>query len=155
MRTDPTALILNARRFLGSPYVWQGKGKSLWSPRGLILHAWVGQVFDCSGLVTCAAKLAGGPDFRATHAAQTMFDEFPVAGDFEAPGVLRFYGTSRTNVTHVAICTGHDAQGRVLVIEAAGGDQTTTSPMVAQQRGAKVREGHEMRRDFLGGRVMP
>ena len=148
-------LIENARRFLGCPYVWKGKGKSLWTPRGLELHPWVGQVFDCSGLVACAIKLSGGPDVRATHSAQTMFDNFEVTGDVDAPGTLRFYGSSRLQVSHVAICTGRDSQGRVTVIEAAGGDSTTTTPLIASQRAAKVREGLELRRDYLGARVLP
>lgn len=150
-----SALIDAARKHLGAPYVWRGKGKSLWTPRGLELHPWVGQVFDCSGLVTVALKAAGGPDLRATHSAQTMFDQFPIADDFEAAGVLRFYGKSRSQVTHVAICTGRNDRGQVTVIEAAGGDETTVTPLVASWRGAKVREGAELRRDFLGSRRLP
>ena len=147
-------LIREARRFLGCPYVWQGKGKSLWTPRGLVLHAWVGQVFDCSGLVACALKLAGGPDVRATHSAQTMFDAFPTAVEGELPGTLRFYGKDRQHVTHVAIGTG-TRDGYAWVIEAAGGDHTTTSPVIAANRRACVREGRELRSDYLGSRVAP
>ena len=147
-------LIENARRFLGCPYVWKGKGKSLWTPRGLELHPWVGQVFDCSGLVACAIKLSGGPDVRATHSAQTMFDQFEVTAGHE-PGTLRFYGSSRLQVSHVAICTGRDSSGRITVIEAAGGDSRTTTPLIAVQHGARVREGLEVRRDFLGSRLAP
>jgi murein DD-endopeptidase len=151
---SPADLIANARRFLGCPYVWQGKGKSLWTPRGLELHPWVGQVFDCSGLVTCALKLAGGPDLRATHNAQTMFDTFAAAADESVPGTLRFYGTSRRTISHVAILT-EMREGFAWVIEAAGGDHTTTSPLIAANRKACVREGRQLRLDYVGSRVAP
>lgn len=148
-------IIPHATRHVGAPYVWRGKGRSLWTPRSLVPHPWAGYVFDCSGLVTTAIKAAGGPDLRATHSAQTMFDQFPIADEFDGAGVLRFYGPSRLHVSHVAICLGRNERGQVLVVEAAGGDETTTTPLSAQQRGAKVRQGVELRRDFLGSRSVP
>ncbi len=143
-------MIAAALGFLGAPYVWKGKGWFLWSPTRFIPHAFGSPVFDCSGLVTVALREAGGPDFTGTHNAQAMFDQFPAAPDPTARGVLRFYGTSPRNVTHVAICMG-PVGGKVEVLEAAGGDSRTTSP----KPGACVRVGPELRRDYLGSRVLP
>jgi len=146
----PGLLIVVALSFLGAPYVWKGKGWKLWSPTGLIAHSFGRQVFDCSGLVTTSLLRAGGPDLIATHSAQTMFDQFAEAPDPTARGVLRFYGDRQTRVTHVAICMG-PVNGKVEVLEAAGGDSRTDCP----KPGACVRVGPELRRDYLGSRVLP
>lgn len=145
------AVIAWARSQLGAPYVYRGKGALLWTPRGLEPHRFDGYlVYDCSGLVTCAVRAAGGPDWRASHAAQTMHDELRHAPDPWAPGVLRLYGTGPANVSHVAIVVG---PGEVL--EAAGGDRTTTSPHLAARRSAQVRVGPERRVDFVAARLLP
>ena len=151
-------VIAAALGYLGAPYVWKGKGWFLWSPTRFVPHAFGSPVFDCSGLVTVALREAGGPDLTGTHNAQAMFDQFPVASDPAARGVLRFYGqrvmgskpTTVPHVTHVAICMG-PVGGKVEVLEAAGGDSRTTSP----KPGACVRVGPELRRDYLGSRVLP
>ena len=96
---DVATFIAAAQRHMGRPYVWRGKGAYLWTPRGLEPHDFTEPVFDCSGLVTEALLTAGGPDLRATHNAQVMFSTFRVAPDFEARGVLRFYGSSPATVS--------------------------------------------------------
>lgn len=139
------ALVRAARRYLGAPYIWKGKGDVLWSMRGMVPHAFGVPVFDCSGFVGQVAMECGAPDRRGTHSAQTYFDELPVAADPTAPGVLRLYGSSDRHITHVAICVGGAA-----VIEAAGGDSRTTAPTP----NACVREGPERRSDFRGARTL-
>jgi cell wall-associated NlpC family hydrolase len=144
-------VIKYALGYLGAPYVWKGKGLELWDVAGPKSHHWGFPVFDCSGFVTTAYREAGGKDLRFTHAAQTMFDEFPHrsadASDF---GLLKLYGASPANVTHVGLSLGNG-----LVLEAAGGDATTTSPSLAKARGACVRVVFDTRRDFLGWRAWP
>jgi hypothetical protein len=83
-----------------------------------------------------------------------MFDAVPATTQEHVPGTLRVYGKDRQHVTHVAILT-ELRQGFAWVIEAAGGDETTTTPVIAQQRRACVREGRELRLDYLGSRVAP
>lgn len=147
-------ILAAARRYVGCPYVWGGKGRELWSPQGIARHAWVGHVFDCSGLIGQVARDVGLKDRRATHSAQTWFNELPAADDPNARGVLRFYGRGPEDVTHVALCAG-SAGGQVLVIEAAGGNSRTTSPLIAVTIGARVRAGPERRIDFVGARAFP
>lgn len=146
-------MIAAALHYLGAPYVWKGKGDVLWTPAGLTRHAFGRPVFDCSGLVTVALFESGGKDYRATHNAGAMFFGWPIAADPEARGVLRFYGTGKgfaAHVSHVAISMGR-VNGVLEVLEAAGGDQLTTCP----KPGACVRVGPELRRDYLGSRVIP
>lgn len=142
-------MIAAALQYLGAPYVWKGKGDVLWTPAGLARHAFGRPVFDCSGLVTVAIHESGGPDYRATQNAGTMFAAWPIAPDPEARGVLRFYGHTG-HVSHVAISMGR-TNGVLEVLEAAGGDETTACP----KAGACVRVGPELRRDFVGARVLP
>lgn len=144
------AMIAIALSFVGAPYVWKGKGDVVWTPKGLTAHTFGGLVFDCSGLVTVSLKRAGGKDYRATHNAQAMFDQWSPAPDPTAAGVVRLYGSSAKHVTHVAISLGV-VNGKQWVVEAAGGDQTTLCP----KAGACVRQGPERRRDFLGARQVP
>lgn len=144
-------VIKHALTYAGAPYVWCGKGLELWDPAGPKTHHWGFEVFDCSGFVTTAYLEAGGKDLRFTHAAQTMFDEFPHrsadAGEF---GLLKFYGASMKAVTHVGFSLGNG-----LVLEAAGGDATTRTPADAKARGARVRVVFDGRHDFLGWRCWP
>ena len=134
---------------MGAPYVWRGKGLELWDAAGAKSHHWGEPVFDCSGLVTTAIHEAGGPDWRLTHSAQTLFDALARAETPRTPrgtfGELKFYGASPKSVTHVAIDLGHG-----LVLEAAGGDATTTTPAIARARGARVRVVFDGRHDCVG-----
>lgn len=138
-----------AQRKVGAPYVWRGKGLQVWTPAGLARHDWAEEVFDCSGLVTCAVHACGGPDWRATHSAQTLFDVLAPALPW-AVGALRLYGKSPRQVTHVALVLGQGS-----IVEAAGGDARTTTPALARARGAAVRVGPERRSDFVGARQLP
>lgn len=134
----------------GSCYTWRGKGSYLWTPAGLSLHGFGEQVFDCSGLVAEGIRLAGGPDLRAIWSAETFRQKCPAAADPWGFGVLRLYG-AHDKATHIGISLGNG-----LVLEAAGGDQTTTSPIEARKRSlARVRVNFDGRRDFMSAVVMP
>ncbi|WP_233597304.1 MULTISPECIES: NlpC/P60 family protein [unclassified Corallococcus] len=69
-----------------SPYRWGAKGQRVPAdgPR----------LFDCSGLVTWALNQVGGPDWRATHNTDRLWDICaPVATEAELlPGDLVLYG---------------------------------------------------------------
>lgn len=134
----------------GRHYVWMGKGALCWTPQGLRPHKWTGlEVYDCSGLVTSALHAAGGPDWRATHSAQTLWDALQPTERGEL-GALHLYGRGPAAVTHVALSLGNG-----LVVEAAGGDSRTLSPADATRAKASVRVGWERRSDFLGARSLP
>lgn len=144
-------VIKHGLAYVGAPYVYRGKGLELWDPSGPKTHHWGVDVFDCSGLVTTAYRDAGGKDLRFTHAAQTMFDEFPHrSADALEFGLLKFYGASVKAVTHVCFSLGNG-----LVLEAAGGDATTRTPADAKARGARVRVVFDGRHDLVGWRALP
>jgi cell wall-associated NlpC family hydrolase len=139
-----------ALRCQGSPYLWGGKGLVQWTPQGLRPHGLGLPVYDCSGLVTCALNDAGGPDWRGTHTARLLWEALPLCDNANSVGCLRFYGASRASVTHVSIALGGD-----LVLEAGGGDRSTTSLEIARRQGARVRVVFDGRRDLLGARLLP
>lgn len=141
---------------IGSHYIWGGKDKLIFTPAGLVPHKFTElndvtqalSIFDCSGLVTsCLFEASKGKlDFRGSHGARQILDSFPVAGAGEEDGTLRLYPG------HVAISIG---RGRI--VEAAGGDESTTSIQAAINRDAKVRVGRDLRAPgtLLGLRRIP
>lgn len=154
--TTEEAFVDCALKYIGCHYIWEGKGNKIWTfKQGLVDHKFCEltdntkllNVFDCSGLVThCLMMVTQGRiDLRGSHSAHTIFDTFPVAVD-EKDGVLRLYSG------HVAISLGN---GRV--VEAAGGDETTTSIQAAIDRRAQVRAGKDLRpsSQLLGLRRIP
>lgn len=93
--------------------------------------------FDCSGL--CEWLLMSlGIDPPGVANAQALHDYFVKPENhhatFESVGALIFYGKSLTQISHVSMMI-NDYQ----VIEAGGGDSTTTSIEEAKRRGACVR----------------
>lgn len=142
----------------GAPYVWKGKGMHLWDrDKGHIAHAFGRDVFDCAGLVTTALQRSGGPDWRYTHNAQTLFDLSIPAVLRSRPLHLLFYGPHEKAVDHVAVIIGcaacHDPP-KYLKIEAAGGGRQTLVPQVPLGV-ARVMVRRENRTDFLGERMLP
>lgn len=146
-----------ALKYIGCHYIWEGKGQKIWTMKqGLITHKFTElndntqllNVFDCSGLVThCLWMVTHGLlDLRGTHSAHTIFMTFPLAGDGEEDGTVRCYSG------HVAI-----SLGRNRVVEAAGGDEMTTSVQAAMSRNAQVRAGVDLRQPYqiLGLRRIP
>jgi cell wall-associated NlpC family hydrolase len=134
---------------LGKPYIWGANGELTWAmprPVPTLTHG-VLEAYDCAGLVKDSVFDAMGPDVRWTWNAQQMWELLP-APTLGEPFVLRLYG-HLPHVSHVAIDLGNG-----LVLEASGGDQTTTTYTEAARRGAKVRVGFEQRGDFLGKRSL-
>lgn len=76
-----------AHRYIGTPYVWGGS-----EPGG----------FDCSGLVQYVYGRAG---IHLPRVAQEQYNATRRTNIF-TPGVLVFFGTSPTNITHVGIYAG-------------------------------------------------
>lgn len=84
-------LVLTAKRFLGSPYVWGGK-----SPKG----------FDCSGFVQTVFHAAGIALPRDAHQQYDSLKSASISLENSALGDLHFFGTE-DSITHVAMSTGY------------------------------------------------
>ena len=148
------AFVDRALLYCGAPYIWQGKGQHVWTPKGLKVHGFTTiedstkliNVFDCSGLVTCCLNEELRIDLRGTHSAKTILDTFPECDKDFGDGCLILYPG------HVAIDLGRNR-----VVDAHAGDSSTTSLLAAQSRGAKV-EAHRSLRSassVLGYRKIP
>lgn len=136
---------LYAARDKHSPYVWTGKGDMLWTIDGLVQSPFTQDVFDCSGLITTALHRAGGPDLRGSYGSRQMFEQFDHVGSSDTKDLrLRFYPG------HVSFFHAKRWNGRIEVIEAAGGGKATVTPTP----GAMVRQGLEARKDFMGERSL-
>lgn len=151
---------------VGAPYIWQGKGGYQWSPTGPV--AWPLTAFDCSGLFGYGVAGAGLKDRRMLNSAQTWMDELepyqagiPLDVAVQARPVVTFYGKGATmgnvitpaHATHIALAVS--LYGKIYVVEASGGDQTTTSEQEAKRRGARVRFGPLQRHDLIGYSKLP
>lgn len=88
METTRDQIVLIARRFLGSPYVWGGK-----SPRG----------FDCSGFVQTVFRSVGIELPRDAHQQADYFSNHKIDQEDAQLGDLHFFGSGK-EITHVAIC---------------------------------------------------
>lgn len=117
-------------------YVWGGK-----QPGAL----------DCSGFVTLALHLAGGPDLRATHNTDRLWTEFPRVELADVlPGDLALYqgafSKGPEDVEHVMVYAGLG-----LCFGMAWGGSHDTDAEVSRLAGkvAMVRELH-YRPDFAG-----
>lgn len=133
-------LIEVARQYIGCPYVWAGKKDFLFDPVKLALvpNPWrPARVFDCSGLVTVSLKDAGGPDWRASHSSGALRAFcWPVPWPELQPGDLLF----RAGHVGIYVSKSEASLANIVVLEAAGGDRSTTSPFIAEARKAEVRE---------------
>ncbi len=132
-------LVAQARKHIGSPYVWGGKGHSLFNLEHLNLELshWDIAVFDCSGLITVSLWELGFCDWRGSHNAAALQRE---CEDVDLSRLEQ--GDLLFRPGHVAIfVSGNGDKARV--IEACGGDQSTRSPAAAAKRNAFVKE-HEV-----------
>ena len=149
-------VVTAALKRLGMPYIWGGHGNVCWVLENSVAkivpmqaHAGCPFGYDCAGLVTDAVLEAGGPDIRWKHNAQTLYDTLPIIlSPIPDDNFLVFYGRPG-HISHIAIGLGKD-----LIIEAAGGDQTTNTYADALNRGATVRINYEHRLDRMGFRKL-
>ncbi|MBN8466184.1 C40 family peptidase [Corallococcus exiguus] len=139
-----------------SPYRWGAKGlKPTGSPR----------LFDCSGLVTWCLHEVGGPDWRATHNTDRLWDVCtPVESEAQLlPGDLVLYGRAGHTTLHGRPVTREDPNhvmvyvGAGVVVGASGGGSTTLTLADAQAAGARVKTHPRIayRSDVLGFRRLP
>lgn len=106
-------------------YVWGGRTQ---------------QALDCSGFVTVALQLAGGPDLRATHNTDALWTGFPRVTEPEPGDLALFYGPfskGPDDVEHVMVCVGLG-----LCIGMASGGSKDVDAEASRQAGkvAAVRE---------------
>lgn len=124
---------------LNTPYFWGGKNPLTG--------------FDCSGFVEWVLNCFG-MDPPSINNAQNLYDwfikEHGASSSGTTKGAICFYGRSVGQITHVAIVY-NDHQ----IIEAGGGDSTTTNIEVAKRQGACVRIKPFGHRKDLVAIVMP
>lgn len=141
--------VRKALGYVGAPYIWGGNGLQVFSPSKRLEPNRFGRpVFDCVGLVNTALKEVGGPDWRGTKNAATLFAELQPAEHSFGLGTLLFYGASASNVSHVAISL--DSEG--WIVEAAGGGRQSIS--LPSPGSVRVRDWQE-RGDYVGSRALP
>ncbi len=139
------------RSKLGCSYIWFGKADLLWTPTIPIRSPWPDDVFDCCGLMTCGVEFAGGPDWRFTENANSLWHRltptlFPRPWDwvfYGTPG----YGETPSHADHVECM---DDTGRR--IGAIGGGKRTLEPKPSACVQYRV---NPRTNDFLGYRINP
>lgn len=99
-------LIENAKKYIGTPYVWGGESLS---EGGL----------DCSGLMYISLKDSGYKTVRKTAQGFSLIGK-SVSLDSIKSGDLLFFGKSLTKITHCAIYLGDE-----LMIESIGSQKNT------------------------------
>lgn len=118
--TPLDVLIRYAWSFVGTLYRWGGDDPTGW---------------DCSGLcIEILSSVGEAPPQDTT--AQGLYDYFLPRSRHTGvcPGALVFYGRRIDKITHVAFCITD-----LCVIEAGGGDRTTTTETKAAEQNAFVR----------------
>lgn len=154
---DRDAFVKFVRAQENMPYIWGGKGMYLEEGGRLVLQIIAPAVYDCSGLVTSGIHAANGPDWRATHTAQRLWNEMPLLSIHEQGGSLKqqegdllFYGRDSNHVTHVMAWIDGKPFG------ACGGGSFTRTLGDATRSLARVksRSNINYRPDFLGWRSL-
>lgn len=109
-----------AKTFLGKPYHYGSNGADS---------------VDCSGLVNEVLKGVGVLGYGDRN-AQMLYNELSKMNlrSQLSEGAIVFYGKSKSEISHVAIMIEDDQ-----IIEAGGGDSTTTTIERAREQGSMVR----------------
>ena len=120
-------------QFAGVPYIFGGNNP---------MTGW-----DCGALLTEWLKVTGEIPYNADLSAQMIFDKYErnsTSGLFTR-GAIAFYGSEVRKISHVGLLLNS-----YQMLEAGGGDHTTTTLEEAKKRGAmtRVRLVH-YRKDFI------
>lgn len=99
-------LIENAKKYVGTPYVWGGESLS---EGGL----------DCSGLIYISLSDSGYKTTRKTAQGFSLIGKSVLLDSIKA-GDLLFFGKSQTKITHCSIYLGNE-----LMIESIGSSKNT------------------------------
>lgn len=121
-----------AWKLMGLPYLWGGDDT---------IYG-----FDCSG-VTQEILAAVGEDPPGDQTAQSLYDHFKSHCRFNVVqlGSLAFYGSTLQRVSHVGFLISD-----VCMVEAGGGDHTTTALEIAASQNAFVKpRPYKRRKDLL------
>jgi cell wall-associated NlpC family hydrolase len=130
---------------------------ALWPTMLHLPYLWGGHSpltgLDCSGLVVELLQSVGVMPRRGLDSdanAQTLFRKFPpVPAERVEFGDLVFFGATANSITHVGFCVSH-----LLMLEAGGGNQATTTRERAIREDARIRlsafVGPGARRDLVG-----
>lgn len=160
------AFVQRVRSFIGTPYLWGGKGPVCWMDGELVASPYFG--LDCSGLVAVAWsasswRLVGKPDdhyrSRNTDAMWRELPEEPAPGpDGPRDGALVFWRARKPthdgDMEHVEVCMGWEWQ----TIGAIGGDSRVRTLDDALKRRACVDVRPDLRErsgEVAGYRTMP
>lgn len=134
----PVEFVSYCNQFVGLPYIWGADGPD---------------AYDCSGLVQkLLARLALDPPNDQSAAELHRYFSAPNAGiAIPRPmlGALAFFGKPR-RIGHVGFCLDD-----IQMIEAAGGNDETTSIEIAKQIGAMVKINPVTRRHDLVVLIKP
>lgn len=143
----------------GAYYRWGGKGETI--PEGVFLNEGITppkcrELYDCSGLITCAMVFMGLPDKRQKWNAAGLFLHLqPVSVSDVRPMDLAFYGQLTQQGPRIDHVMFHWEDGRVY--GACQGNSGTLTLATAHRVGARVRfrNSHMYRPDFRGFRKFP
>ena len=96
--------------------------------------------FDCSGLMVEVLRGVGLLKLKEDLSAESLCFKFSKNSCVQPkPGCLLFFGKDPNHIEHVGMCIHVDREIGPIMIEAGGGDSTTTTPELAKQRDARVR----------------